>query len=87
MSFGRYDAPQKSVKIQGVTCYGKFDPEEEYLILGEYPDDHPVYPGEEVEFLFESIVDERPTCWTQAVKEWVEAAREEGWELVELVAS
>lgn len=85
MNYGRYDAPQRSVTIKDVTCYGKFDPEEDFFVLGEYPEDHPRFPGEAVEFLWGDI--SGFTCWTQAVSEMLGAAREEGWELVELVAS
>lgn len=84
MNYGRYDAPQKSVTIQDVTCYGKFDPEGDFVVLGEYPEDHPRFPGEAVEFPWAHIYGF--TCWTQAVSEMLGAAQKEGWVLVEMVA-
>ena len=84
MSYGRYDAPQKSVTIKGVTCYGNLDQGDgDFFVLGEYPEDHPRLPGEPVEFLWDNAAF---TCWTQAVDGMRVVAREEGWELAELVA-
>jgi hypothetical protein len=85
MSNGQCDAPQGSVEIKGVTCYGKFDPEEDFFVLGEYPEDHPRFPGETVEFLWGDCTDF--SNWTQAVKAVIGSALGDGYEVYELAAS
>jgi hypothetical protein len=84
MSFGRYDAPQESVTIKEVTCYGNLGQGDgDFFVLGEYPDDHPRLPGRAVEFLWDNATF---AFWPQAVDGMLVVAREEGWELAELVA-